>query len=469
METVRYGHILRAHWVLILVTVLACTGGAAALAWTRGPVYAASTQLFVSTPARAGLSPSEIYQGDLSSQARAASYAPLVSSPGLAEAVIAKLGLRRSTQSVQSAIGASVVTGTVLINVTVEDSSAREAELIANTVGTEFPQFVDALESAPPGRTSGPQPTATPPVQISISSPARLPTSPKSPHKPVYLIVGVVVGLLLGIGGAVLREMLDRRIRDDAAAEAIAGAPVVGHIPRDRKARKRPLVVVEDATSVQAEAYRRLRTNLRVLTIEQSRNSLLVTSPVAREGKTLIAVNLAFAFAQAGHRVVLVDADMRRAKLSEMLDLGPAPGLSDVLRYHVIAPLHREHALPLEVLSSGSPPPNPSELLESDRFASLLESLTTQADIVIVDSPPLLPVSDAAIIARTTAAVLLVARPTSTHTDQLDAAIECLAAAGKQPIGVVLNGYSAPVSGSYDYKWRKAVEVSTPVIPVWDQ
>jgi receptor protein-tyrosine kinase len=227
--------------------------------------------------------------------------------------------------------------------------------------------------------------------------------------------------------------------------------------------------VVEDATSVQAEAYRRLRTNLRVLTIEQGRKSLLVTSPVAREGKTLIAVNLAFAFAQAGHGVVLVDADMRRAKLSEMLDLNPDPGLSDVLRYHVIAPLHREHALPLDVLSSGSPPPNPSELLESDRFASLLESLTTQADIVIVDSPPLLAVSDAAIIARTSAAVLLVARPTSTHTDQLDAAVECLAAAGKQPIGVVLNGYSAPVSGSYDYKWRNAVEVSEPVVPVWDQ
>jgi non-specific protein-tyrosine kinase len=273
---------------------------------------------------------------------------------------------------------------------------------------------------------------------------------------------------VLGIGGAVLREMFDRRIRDDATAEAIAGAPVLGDIPRDPNARKRPLVVAEDAASLEAEAYRRLRTNLRVLTIEHRRHSLLVTSPVAGEGKTLIAANLAFAFAQAGHRVVLVDADMRRAKLTEILGLNPVPGLSDVLSYDRSTPLHRERALPLEVLSSGSPRPNPSELLESGRFASLLDWLTTRADIVIMDSPPLLPVSDAAIIARMSAAILLVTRATSTQADQLDAATERLAAVGKQPIGVVLNGRSAAVDGSYARDWYKALEVPAPVVPVRD-
>ncbi len=450
--------------MLILVTVLVCTAGAGAYAWTREDVYAARTQLFVSTPVTpANLTPSEVYQGGLASQARAESYARLVSSPKLAEAVIQRLGLQRSVQFVQSAISASVLPETVLINVTVEDPSAAQAKAIANAVGAEFPTFVNDLESGS-GSTPGKQSS----VHVSVSSPAELPKSPESPSKVLYLIVGALLGLVLGIGAAILREMFDRRIKDDTAIEAVAGAPVIGYIARDRHAATRPLVVVEDSLSVEAEAYRRLRTNLRVLTIEHNRHSLLVTSAVAGEGKTLIAANLAFAFAQAGHRVVLVDADMRSAKLSEMLGLSGGLGLSDVLSGAASETLHVERNLPLSVLSSGSLLANPSELLESDRLASLLDSLMTRADIVILDSPPLLPVSDAAIIARASTGVLLVTRATSTQTDQLNAAADALAAVGKQPIGAVLNGVSAPVGGSYAYERVGAMETPAPAVPAWD-
>jgi len=471
LEAKRYVQIVRAHWVLILMTVLICTGAAAAYGWTRKDVYAAHTQLFVSTPVTPrNLTPSEVYQGGLASQARAESYARLVSSPALAEAVIDELNLQRSVQFVQSAISTSVPAGTVLVNVTAEDSSPREAREIANSVGRVLPKFVASLESTGSPSRPGAGSNKRASVKVSVSSPAELPTSPEPPGKAVYIVVGVVLGLLLGIAGAVVREMFDRRIRDDASIEAVAGAPVLGSIPLDREASSRPLVVVEHSSSVEAEAYRRLRTNLRVLTMEHDLHSLLVTSAVAGEGKTLIAANLAFAFAQAGHRVVLVDGDMRSARLSELLGLREGPGLSEALADEVPERLHNEQSLPLAVLSSGAPPANPSELLESDRLVTLLESLRKLSDLVIMDSPPLLPVSDASSIARTAAAVLLVTRATSTQSDQLNIAAEYLETIGKQPIGTVLNGVSLPPGGAYAYAYERldAINLPKPSVPVWD-
>jgi len=466
MEIKQYVRVLRAHRVLIVAAVVVCTAAAGAYAWTREPLYAAHTQLFVSATSPSGLSPSQVYQGGLASQSRAESYARIVSSPPVAEAVVRELDLSKSTQDVQSAITATVPEETVLIDVTVKDKSPERAKEIAEAVAAEFPRFINTLESSPTPEGS--------PVEISVTSPAVLPTSPESPRKGLYLAVGALLGLILGVGAAVLRELLDRRIRDDEAAEAIAGAPVLGHVPHDSGAQSRPLVVVDDADSPEAEAYRRLRTNLRVVTIDCDRRSLLVTSAVAGEGKTLLAANLGFAFAQAGHRVVLVDADLRRPRLGGLLWLEPTPGLSELLsgdvpgRHPLHETLHNEHKLPLDVLTSGSPPPNPSELLESDRFAALLDGLTRRAEIVILDSPALLPVSDAAVMARLTAAVLMVARVSSTRAEQLDAAAESLRAVGKHPVGAVLNGLPARIGRGYVYGPNNAVKAPAPAVPVWD-
>lgn len=459
MDLKQYLRVLRAHWVLIVAAVVVCTGAAAAYAWTREPVYAAHTQLFVSTKSTTGLSPSQVYQGGLAAQSRAESYARIVSSPPLAEAVIEDLGLPRRTEDIQSAITATVPLGTVLIDVKVEDESAQLAKDIADTLAAHFPAFVSTLESGSAEAS---------PVEVSVTSPAVLPKSPESPSKGMYLAGGAVLGLILGVGAAVLRELLDRRIRDDESTEAIAGAPVLGQIPRDSGAKKRPLVVVADADSPEAEAYRRLRTNLRVVTIDRDRKSLLVTSAIAGEGKTLLTANLGFAFAQAGHRVVLVDADLRRPKLGRLLGLEPAPGLSDVLSGdRPYEALHHEQELPLQVLTSGSPPPNPSELLESAGFADLLDRLTQRAEIVILDSPALLPVSDAAIIARSTAAVLMVARVGYTRAEQFDEAAELVRAVDKHPVGAALNGLPARTGRAYVYGPSDARK--TPAVPVWDR
>jgi capsular exopolysaccharide synthesis family protein len=459
MNLKQYLRVVRAHWVIMLAGVVLGVGAAAAYAWTREPVYAAHAQLLVSTRTTTGLSPSQVYQGSLAAESRAASYARVVNSPTLAEAVIDDLDLSRSTAKVQSAITATVLSGTSLIDVKIEDESAQLATDIAEALTDHIPAYVSTLESGSPEAS---------PVEVTVTSAPEVPTSPESPGKGVYLAGGAVVGLILGLAAAVLRELLDRRVRDDEVAEAIAGAPVLSHIPHDSGAKKRPLVVVENADSPEAEAYRRLRTNLRVVTIDRGRRSVLVTSAVAGEGKTLLSANLAFAFAQAGHGVVLVDADMRRPGLARLLGLETSPGLSEVLSGAVPAEaFHREHELPLEVLTSGAPPSNPSELLESNRFGAVLDKLTRRAELVILDSPALLPVSDAAVMARSTAAVLMVARVSSTREEQLDIAAESLRAVGKQPVGAVLNGSSVRTGRAYRY--GPSAAAPAPAVPVWDR
>lgn len=462
MEMRKYVRVLRAHRVLIGATVLLCAVLAGIYAVSRDAVYAAETQLFVSAkPSTASLTPSGIYQGGLASQSRAESYARIISSPPVAEAVIRRLDLPRSREYVQEAISATVPQDTVLIDVKVEDPSPKQAKAIADAVAAEFPKFVETLESS-----SGAQGS---PVELRVTSPAVEPTSPESPPTALYIFAGALLGLGLGVSAAVLREILDRRVRDDEDAGAIAGAPVLGHIPHDADADARPLVVVDDPDSPEAEAYRRLRTNLRAITIDRGQRSLLIASAVAGEGKTLIAANLGFAFAQAGHRVTLVDADLRRPTLSRLLGLEPEPGLSEVLSgdalYEV---MHRELGPGMEVLTSGTLPPNPSELLASDIFGTLLDGLSRRSDIVIVDSPALMPVSDAAVMARVTDLVLMVARVSSTRTEDLETAAESLRTVGKPPVGAVLNGLAARLSREYIYGSNGPAPEAAPETVAWE-
>jgi non-specific protein-tyrosine kinase len=433
MDLRQYARILRRHWVLVSLTIAVCTGAAGALAWSQPPAYAAQTQLFVSTTG-APASLSQTYQGGLFSQQRVLSYAQLVSSPAVVEGALKQLHLPDSVEHIQAEISASVPVGAVLINVTVTDRSPQRAQQIANVVGSQFSSFVRKLET-PPGGNS--------PVTIAVTRRAQLPTAPVSPKKPLYLLLGALLGIVLGIGFTVIREAFDTRIRDEGEVEAITGASVIGSIARDPRVRRRPLVVIDDPSSMQAEAYRRLRTNLSTVGADPRRRAFVVSSSVASEGKTLVVANLGITLAQAGHRVILVDADLRRPRLAELLGVPSGVGVTDVLvgDVSVEAALRvwRED-LPLEVLPSGRQSANPSELLGSQLFEVVLEALTDRADVVILDAPALRPVTDAAVLARLTSGVILVTRMGSTRVEELEGAIRSLRAVDEEVLGVVLTG-----------------------------
>jgi succinoglycan biosynthesis transport protein ExoP len=438
MDLRQYARVLREHWLLIAISVVVCTVAAGLLAWSRTPIYAAQSKLFVANSIPADLS--EIYAGSLFTQQRVGSYAEIVSSPPVIEAVIKQLNLPDSVGQLQGKIEAAVPLGTVLINITVKDSSPGRAKAIADAVAEQFSTFVGRLET-PPGRKN-------PPVKVSVTSPAELPTSPISPRKRLYLSLGALLGLVLGVGGAVLREAFTRRIRREDDAAAIAGVPVLGSVAESSRASKRPLTILQDPFSAKSEAYRRLRTNLGVPGMNHGFTSIVISSAVAGEGKTLVAANLGIVFAQAGYRVVLVDGNLRRPRLAEVMRLSPRVGLTNVLADEL--PL--EAALQsadaglagvsfgrLEVLASGPQPANPSELLGSQRFSTVLDYLADRADLVILDAPALLLATDAAILARMTSGVVLVTRLGSTREQQLKAATRSLRTVEAQILGLVVN------------------------------
>ncbi len=441
MDLWQYARILRAHWLLITVSVAVGTAAAAYLAWTRPPTYAARIQLFVSTSVpKAGADSSERYAAILLSQQRVVSYTQLVESQPVVQGIVRQLAL--SPDEFKARISASRPQGTVLINVTVRDRTPKLAKAIAEALGAEFPRFIAALET-PTGQQDSP-------VKLSVTSPPKLPARPESPKKTLYLVLGALLGLVLGVGGAVAREVFAPRVRDAADAAAISGAPTLGGIVEHRRARHQPIVVVSEPDSVESEEYRRLRTNLQFMVREQDLRSFVVCSAVASEGKTLISANLGIAFAQTGHRVILVDADLRRSKLAEIMGLKPLVGLTDVLTLR--PPVERalqtwRIGVPLEVLAAGRRPQDPSELLGSQRFALLLEQLTNRADIVILDTPSLLSSTDAAILAGLTSGAVLVARAGSTRVSQLYSAVESLRSVEATVLGVVMNRVSARTAG----------------------
>ena len=416
----------------IVLCVLLALGASLAYTLLAQPVYSASIRLFISTTDAAGGS-SSAYNGGLFSQQRAKSYADLVSTPALAQSVADQLGSGITPAQVAGAISASAVPDTVLLEVTVSGPRPKEAQAIANAVGRQFPLLVQELEKPPAGGVS--------PVKISLVQPAGLPTSPVSPDPVRNLGGALVLGLLLGVGIAVIRERLDNTVKDEGDVRALTDAPSLGRISFFPDADKSPLIVHEQPGSLRAEEFRHLRTNLRFVNTTGQVQAIVVTSSVPSEGKSTTVSNLAITLAEAGMRVALIEGDLRRPKVAEYLGLEGAVGLTNVL----IGQLSLTDALQqwgdgnLTVLPSGPIPPNPSELLGSSAMADVIEKLRSDFDIVLIDAPPLLPVTDASILAGSTSGVVLIARAGVTKRDQLTKSFETLAVVQAPVLGFVVN------------------------------
>src|SRR5690606_38505826 len=266
-------------------------------------------------------------------------------------------------------------------------------------------------------------------------------SSPVSPQPVRNLGLAAVLGLLLGFGLAVVRELLDTSVKSDDDIAAATDAPVMGNIAFDSQASKRPLVTELDSHAPRVEAFRVLRTNMQFVDGDGGNKIFVVSSSVPTGGKTTTACNLALTLASAGQRVLLVDGDLRRPRVADNLGLESAVGLTTVLlgRISVDEAIQKDPRTGLEVLASGAVPPNPSELLQSHAMHDVLADLRTRYDIVIIDAPPLLPVTDAALLGRQSDGVLLVVRHGKTTRDQLSHAVERLENVEAKAVGVVMN------------------------------
>lgn len=430
MELRDYLRIMRRRWLLIVSSVLVAAGVAAAVTFNMTPQYASTAGLFVSTtPSTSG----EAYQGSLFSAQRITSYAHLATGQELARRVTEDLGLEMTPAELAQKVEATVVPETVNMDITVTDADPAVAQRLSQKVAEELTSFVDELET-PPGK-------ANPPIKLSIVDAAPLPTSPVSPQPLRNLGLAAVLGLLLGLGLAVLRELLDTTVKTGADVEAVTGAPMMADIAFDARATKRPLITSLESHAPRVEAFRVLRTNMQFVDVDKASKVFAVTSSVPGEGKTTTACNLAITLAQAGERVLMVDGDLRRPQIATMFDLEPAVGLTSVLIGSIdLEDAYQETNIEnLTVLSSGKVPPNPSELLQSQAMGEVLDRARKEFDIIVMDAPPLLPVTDAALLASQSDGALVVVRHSKTTRDQLRHSIERLSAVDAKVLGLVFN------------------------------
>jgi capsular exopolysaccharide synthesis family protein len=266
-----------------------------------------------------------------------------------------------------------------------------------------------------------------------------------------------VVGIVLAVGLAFFIEYLDDTVKSPDAVTEVIGVPTLGVITRMKPERKgaaaQRLMTVTAPRSAAAEAYRALRTNLEFASVDAPLESLLVTSAIPGEGKTTSASNIAAAFAQAGRRVLLLDADMRRPGIHRMFELPNSHGLTNLLRSEEPTIASVAHVVDpnLRVITTGPLPPNPAELLASQRMDHVLELLLRDSDLLVVDSPPLHAVTDAAILASHVTGTLIVIDAGRTRRGALRQAKEALDRVGARLLGAVLNRLSERARGGYYY------------------
>jgi receptor protein-tyrosine kinase len=434
--------IAQRRWLTIVVFFLLSLLAAGALTYSQTPQYESKARVFISTDTTG--SSIEALQASVYATQRVQSYAELATSRELMQRVISRLNLNLTPNQLSSKVSSEVATNTVIIVLSVTDPDPAVAQQIAKAESEELTQYLTDLET-PPGKTA--------PIKASVVDPASYNATQVSPNPAFNLIVAGLIGLLVGFATAVVRDLLDNTISSAKAIEDAIDSPVLASIAYDNDVPKHPLLTEAGSHSPRVEAFRLLRTNLQFLNLDTRPRSLVITSAVPGEGKTSTATNLAIALAQTGQRVLLVDGDLRRPKVASVLGLERSVGLTTVLvgRSELQDSIQKHASSGIYLLASGPIPPNPTEVLQSHAAQSLFDRLNQMFDMVIIDAPPLLPVSDAAIMARDVDGAILVVRHGKTTKDQLEQARLRLAQVDANLFGVAVNMTPRRGKGAYGY------------------
>ena len=370
----------------------------------------------------------------------------MVTSGVVLEPVVDKLGLEMTASELAAHITAASPSDTALINITATSPSPEQVAEIANEVGESFKNVVQTeLEPAEEAGSS--------PINLTTIQTANIPSSAISPNVLMNIVLGLLVGFAIGVGIAVLRTVLDTRIHSLRDVEEITDKPLLGGIIEDPEVKKNPLVMQAKPHSSNAEAYRAFRTNLQFLNIDDSSSVFVVTSANPGEGKSTTSINLALALAETGSRVALVEADLRLPKISKYLNMEGGAGLTDVLigKAGLNDVLQRWGRTQLYYLPAGQIPPNPSELLGSSTMTQVIDELDAGFDYVIIDAPPILAVTDAAVVGHGKAGILVAVASGSTKKPELEAALQALDHAGSNMLGVVVTMLPAKAAAGYGY------------------
>jgi receptor protein-tyrosine kinase len=430
--------LLRRRSLAILLCLLAGLGAGYAILKASPNVYQSQSEVFVSLPGTT--TPAEALQGLQISSQLLQSYADVVASRTLAEKVKRRLNLPESVDQIRGKLSAAPKPQTLYIVIKGSDKDPVRARSITEAATSELIASIGELEK---GRDTASA------VQASVlDAPVRGHKISPKPTRDIAL--GGIVGLLVGLVLALALDGLDRTVKTAAQAHQLLGVPVLGTVP---KIRKRAVVMAPAGSDPVSESYRALRTAVRFVNPDHPVRCFAVTSPGEGDGKSTTAANLAVALAESGQQVVLIDADMRRAGLAPLLGLEGAVGLSNV----VIGQVEVDEALQtwrklLTVLPAGTLPPNPSELLGSQSMADLLDLLMTRFDMIVLDAPPALPVTDAVVLSTLVDGLVVVVRSGRTSRPVLSELRRRLETVQAHVLGLVLNAAPAAQQGYYDYR-----------------
>ncbi|WP_182113263.1 MULTISPECIES: polysaccharide biosynthesis tyrosine autokinase [unclassified Actinotalea] len=444
MELTDHLSAIRKHWWITVLTLLATVGIAAYVSSRMTPVYESTVTFFVAASTDTGTA----LQADEFAQRRINSYVGVLSSELLAQEVAAQPDIDLTPAEVTSRVSALVDPETILLTATVTDTETDRALRIAEAIATEFGPLISRLDST--DAASGAS------VSLTVISGPTLNPEPISPRTTLNIGVAALAGIALGLALSIARQMLDRTVRSLDDLKRATGLPTLATIGAEGRRRRggagELLIVDAEPGSPRAEAYRQLRTNLTFSAVTKRMQVVVVTSAVPGDGKTTTACNLAITLAEAGRSVLLVEADMRRPMVAQRLGIEGSAGLTNVLAGAVkvddVLQPWGQHGL--QVLAAGTLPPNPSELLGSDAMRELVTELRGRFETIVVDTPPVLPVTDASVVATHADIVVLVVRYGGTTREQARAAVEGLAAVGAPLAGTILNGApSAVTAGGY--------------------
>ncbi|MDT0185092.1 polysaccharide biosynthesis tyrosine autokinase [Microbacterium sp. ARD31] len=427
-----YVALLRRNWVIVVAWTVIGGSVGALVALTSPTTYQSTSQLYVSV--RNSGAAWDLAQSTSYARQAVTSYARVVPTSIVLDPVIDDLGLDVTARQLATQVTASAPLDTQLISITVTDGNPSLAAQLANAISDSFASSVTTRLEAPTGARSDSQ------VRVETISPAKVPTAPSAPNLQLDLALGLLIGLAVGVGLAVLRSVLDTRVHTVADIESLVDAPILGGIPFDPDSAERPLIVQAAPRDPGAEAYRRLRTNVQFLNLESSTPTFVITSSAPAEGKSTTAANLALTLAETGMRVALIDADLRKPRVADNFGVEGGVGLADVLAGRVALSDAVQHwgRGKLFLLTAGTLPPNPAELLGSRRMWQTLEELRRAFDYIIIDAPPLLAVTDAAVLARLTTGAILVSASGSTRKPQLAAAVKAVTSADAKVRGVII-------------------------------
>ena len=418
--------IMRARWRVITLSLLLVVGVAAAVTILTPPRYTATAKVYLATDAPSGADQSAyvITRQDLNT------YVEVLKSPAFTDPLAEELDL---TAGAGVSVEGEVSETSNILSLT---ATGSDPELVTRAANAAGPLLATVAKDFSPLLALNDQT-----VTAQDISPAVTPSDPVSPDPVRNIGLGVLLGLAIGIGLALLRQAVDTRVRRVEDVNAISPRPILGEVPLERQRRDDPLGVESDPHGGYAESIRRLRTNLLFVDVTTGGHTFVVTSSMPGEGKTTTTINLALAMAGAGSRVLLIDGDLRNPSVASTMGLEGGIGLTTILlgRAEPVDVIQKWGSSTLDVLAAGQIPPNPSELLGSEPMALLFDKLTRDYDFVLVDSPPIVPVIDAVLLNKLTNGLIMVVAGDRTRKRDLTSAVQSLETVEVPISGFVLN------------------------------